>query len=598
MEDPNITMEEDIRLEEEKARRHGKVYNWETAMFGKILYDEDVHDLRSVETEFPAIVFNDELSSEKTLSCKPTVSSLNNNEIDFRISFGESDDEDYTVVFDKNSFSYKIIFADDLKTDSKNDNEKVNMPLFLSPEPKVSCFDDLDYFKDFEKEFPAIVYNDALTSKSEFLTEPTLCPQHIDEFDLKDETSLSEYNEEEQNILYFNDLFPFNIIYLGRCLHKDVEEAKVEGYTEEIVHDFEQRLKTIFRRQVNRVHILDFEGLTPDKRQDLAKRMRMVYTRDDGQEVFVSHAWRRLFDIRAPLVHEFILEFFSTFRIVDEMGLDADGTLCFYISGRGQAPEKVTTTDLFYLRSMDRGTANVLYLLAQYLFMHVEGRKSGARLSGEHFIGRLAHHFGLVSDDGLRGLSFVTCELPLIDMGELVKLNICIEIGDDWAWVAQGTERQPVATAAALGGAEDAPNIDKGAQAVLTPIHSPPPPPPATGRTIPQRLGRLEEEIKGLRQDVRSLRGLVERSMTDQGRFSTWMISCMTQLMEASGRTYQAFDGTFRGSYPETFERRTRQRTDGASTSIAQTSLADLAAKKSTMLVKYLQSGNLEVLES
>ncbi|GKA13042.1 hypothetical protein Tco_0692588 [Tanacetum coccineum] len=59
----------------------------------------------------------------------------------------------------------------------------------------------------------AIVYNDALTSKSDFSTEPTLCPQHIDEFDLKNETSLFEYDEVEQNILYFNDLFPFNIIY-------------------------------------------------------------------------------------------------------------------------------------------------------------------------------------------------------------------------------------------------------------------------------------------------------------------------------------------------------------------------------------------------
>ncbi|GJU40544.1 hypothetical protein Tco_1193501 [Tanacetum coccineum] len=28
-----------------------------------------------------------------------------------------------------------------------------------------------------------------------------------------DETSLSECDEEEQNVLYFNDLFPFNVIY-------------------------------------------------------------------------------------------------------------------------------------------------------------------------------------------------------------------------------------------------------------------------------------------------------------------------------------------------------------------------------------------------
>ncbi|GJS83418.1 putative ribonuclease H-like domain-containing protein [Tanacetum coccineum] len=83
------------RLEKEKARRRGKVYNWETATSGKIWYDEDVHDLRSVET-ISAILFNDKLTSEVMLSCEPTVSPLNDNEIDFRISFDECGDEDYT----------------------------------------------------------------------------------------------------------------------------------------------------------------------------------------------------------------------------------------------------------------------------------------------------------------------------------------------------------------------------------------------------------------------------------------------------------------------------------------------------------------------
>nr|GEX57234.1 hypothetical protein [Tanacetum cinerariifolium] len=87
------------------------------------------------------------------------------------------------------------------------------MPLFPSPEPSVSCIDDLDFFKDFENEFSALVYNDALTSKSDFSNELTLCPQHIDEFSLKNETSSSECNKKEQNVLYFNDLFPFNMIY-------------------------------------------------------------------------------------------------------------------------------------------------------------------------------------------------------------------------------------------------------------------------------------------------------------------------------------------------------------------------------------------------
>ncbi|GKD95814.1 hypothetical protein Tco_1379711, partial [Tanacetum coccineum] len=129
MDDPNITMEEYIRLEEEKARRRGKVYNWETATYGKIWYDEDVYDLRSFENEFQTI----SLKSGETLSYEPTVSSLND-EIDFKISFDDSNDEEISL-------------------------------------PTVSCFDDLDFFKDFENEFSAIVYNDALTSKSDFLTE-------------------------------------------------------------------------------------------------------------------------------------------------------------------------------------------------------------------------------------------------------------------------------------------------------------------------------------------------------------------------------------------------------------------------------------------
>ncbi|GJW05347.1 Orf y [Tanacetum coccineum] len=116
-----------------------------------------------------------------------------------------------------------------LKTDSENDNDKVNMPLIPSPEPTVSCFDDLDFFNDLENEFPAIVYNDAQTPKLDFSTEPVLNPQHIDEFDLKSETSLSECDKEEQNVLNFNDLFPFNLIYPNDSKSdKDNDDDKVD----------------------------------------------------------------------------------------------------------------------------------------------------------------------------------------------------------------------------------------------------------------------------------------------------------------------------------------------------------------------------------
>ncbi|GKC23644.1 hypothetical protein Tco_1025794 [Tanacetum coccineum] len=87
----------------------------------------------------------------------------------------------------------------------------------------------VNFSLNFENEFPAIVYNDALTSKLDFLTEPTVSPQHIDEFDLKDETSLSECDEEEQNILYFNDLFPFNVIYPDDSKSdKDNDDDKID----------------------------------------------------------------------------------------------------------------------------------------------------------------------------------------------------------------------------------------------------------------------------------------------------------------------------------------------------------------------------------
>ncbi|GKF05462.1 hypothetical protein Tco_0036130 [Tanacetum coccineum] len=224
--------------------------------------------------------------------------------------------------------------------------------------------------------------------------------------------------------------------------------------------------------------------------------------------------------------------------------------ISYSISSRGQAPEKVTGVDLFYLRSMDQWTANVSYLLAQYLFRHAEGRKSGAsgaRLSGGHFIRRLATYFGLVSDQGLRGLSVVTSELLLIDLHKLGRLNICLRVGDTWAWVAPRPKRQPDAAAGALGAAEDAPAADEGARANPSPVQAPQPPPPAP-RTIQQRVSRLEEEVQELRQSIVGLRGDVARSITDQSRFATWMVSCMTQLMDASGRTYQTFDSTLVGS--------------------------------------------------
>ncbi|GKD92589.1 hypothetical protein Tco_1372426, partial [Tanacetum coccineum] len=73
-------------------------------------------------------------------------------------------------------------------------------------------------------------------------------------------------------------------------------------------------------------------------------------------------------------------------------------------------------------------------------FRHAKGRKSRARLSGGHFIGCLAAHFGLVSDKGLR---------------------------------APGPERKPNAVVGAPRAAVDAFVVDEGAQADPAPVQAP-----------------------------------------------------------------------------------------------------------------------------
>ncbi|GJZ32294.1 hypothetical protein Tco_0577730 [Tanacetum coccineum] len=75
MDDPNITMEEYIRLEEEKAQRHGQTFNWQTTTYGKVNYCEDEDDsFTNFKTEYPSIVFDDTLTSDAALSCEPTFS--------------------------------------------------------------------------------------------------------------------------------------------------------------------------------------------------------------------------------------------------------------------------------------------------------------------------------------------------------------------------------------------------------------------------------------------------------------------------------------------------------------------------------------------
>ncbi|GKG37499.1 hypothetical protein Tco_0447672, partial [Tanacetum coccineum] len=59
MDDSDLTMEEYIRLEEEKAQRHAQSFDWRSATYGKVNYFDDIDYFKDLELEFPAIVFND-----------------------------------------------------------------------------------------------------------------------------------------------------------------------------------------------------------------------------------------------------------------------------------------------------------------------------------------------------------------------------------------------------------------------------------------------------------------------------------------------------------------------------------------------------------
>ncbi|GJZ94935.1 hypothetical protein Tco_0667138, partial [Tanacetum coccineum] len=141
MDDPNITMEEYIKLQAEKAQRRGQTFNWETATYGKI-YCDNLDFFTDFEADFLGIVYNDALTSNENISLEPTVSIYNaiKTNFDFSISFSDSDDEDYTFICDKDSFSYKLIHVDNLKPEVLVFTSHAWRRLFEIPGPLVREF--------------------------------------------------------------------------------------------------------------------------------------------------------------------------------------------------------------------------------------------------------------------------------------------------------------------------------------------------------------------------------------------------------------------------------------------------------------------------
>nr|GEY89732.1 hypothetical protein [Tanacetum cinerariifolium] len=124
--------------------------------------------------------------------------------------------------------------------------------------------------------------------------------------------------------------------------------------------------------------------------------------------------------------------------------------------------------------------------------VRLEEETGGYDIWGQ-FVARLAAYFGLLTEERLQGLTVIVRDLPEIDMAELVRLQICEELEDTWAWVAPGPKRQQVVTAGASEVIEDAPIVYEVALAILAPVQAPQP--PLTSRiSIEIRLSRMMDQ--------------------------------------------------------------------------------------------------------
>ncbi|GJZ34682.1 hypothetical protein Tco_0580499 [Tanacetum coccineum] len=197
------------------------------------------------------------------------------------------------------------------------------MPSILSPEPAISYCDDLDFFKDFKNESPAIVYNDAQ-------------------------------------------------------MYEGLE------YSDTDITNFEARLARIHKREVHKVQIFDFGGLSDLMAEELTTAGFGTYWAESARQV-PNKGDLRDYWMGISSDGDFLGTTLSYTVIWDPILRLCHRLIASSIAGRSQASEKVTVMDLFYLRGMDVESVNVPYLLARYLRLFIAEKKSRAHISGGQF---------------------------------------------------------------------------------------------------------------------------------------------------------------------------------------------------------------------
>ncbi|GJR74998.1 hypothetical protein Tco_0087363 [Tanacetum coccineum] len=129
MDNPNITMEEYIEFEAEKAHRHAQTFKWETVTYGKVRYNEDIDYFKDFEIDFAATVYKD---------ADAVMSSPNHPTSDIEDAFS-SNFSDYIPA------SPDYVPASPGKTYSSSSNNSFGVVPIVSP--TLSLFHDDPYMK-------------------------------------------------------------------------------------------------------------------------------------------------------------------------------------------------------------------------------------------------------------------------------------------------------------------------------------------------------------------------------------------------------------------------------------------------------------------
>ncbi|GKF04527.1 hypothetical protein Tco_0035195, partial [Tanacetum coccineum] len=308
-------------------------------------------------------------------------------------------------------------------------------------------------------------------------------------------------------------------------------------YPDTDIANFEGRLARIHRREVHRVSVFDFGGLSDLMAEGVSGRMLMEHRDKAGVSVFTSRAWRRMLDIRGPLVYELILELFNTFRFIQAiLDLDTPGTLQFQLGGarrRMSWRQFILALGLHMEEEMQTAGFGVYWAESARQIPDKGGLRDnsmGISSAGDFLsttpsytlirdlILRLCHRLIACSIARrsqapkkvtvmdlfyLRGMDVGLVNVPnllamylrLFAAGRKSKAHISggqfvarltehfalltaeilggLTFDDTWAWVAMGPKRQPDTAAGAPDDDEDAPIVDEGGQADPAPEQAP-----------------------------------------------------------------------------------------------------------------------------